>query len=128
MVTLRPTTRRPITVLSTELKVLSRAALSTQHSALSTRPGGVAVIVLLMLIPLLAMVAFAVDLGYAWRTDAELQAAADAAALAGASQLYATEAAGNYAGTAPAVRATLVAQTQAAAAAEAVRFGQMHRA
>ena len=43
---------------------------------------------LLMLIPLLAMVAFAVDLGYAWRADAELQAAADAAALAGATDLF----------------------------------------
>src|SRR5438045_2795914 len=92
------------------------------------RPAGVAVIVLLMLIPLLAMVAFAVDLGYAWRTDAELQAAADAAALAGATQMYTTEAAGNYAGTTAAARAALVAQTQAAVAAEAIRFGQLHRA
>jgi Flp pilus assembly protein TadG len=92
------------------------------------RPAGVAVIVLLMLIPLLAMVAFAVDLGYAWRADAELQAAADAAALAGASQLYATEAAGNQANLTAAARAALVQQTQTAAAAVAVTFAQMHRA
>src|SRR5438270_7442408 len=120
--------RRQITVLSAESKVLSPFRLSTQHSALATRSAGVAVIVLFMLIPLLAMVAFAVDLGYAWRADAELQTAADAAALAGASQLYAAQAAGNQAGLAPAARDALAQQAQAAAALQAVAFGQMHRA
>jgi hypothetical protein len=40
-----------------------------------------------MLVPLIAVLAFAIDLGYIWRTDGELQNAADAAAVAGASQL-----------------------------------------
>src|SRR5437660_10792927 len=51
------------------------------------RGGGTAVVTALMLTPLLLMVAFAVDLCNVWRTDAELQNAADAAALAGATQL-----------------------------------------
>ena len=51
------------------------------------RGGGTALVTALMLTPLLLMVAFAVDLCNVWRTDAELQNAADAAALAGATQL-----------------------------------------
>src|SRR5438034_1852820 len=51
------------------------------------RGGGTAVVTALLLTPLLLMVAFAVDLCNVWRTDSELQAAADAAALAGASEL-----------------------------------------
>src|SRR5437763_9667454 len=51
------------------------------------RSGGTAVVTALMLTPMLLMVAFAVDLCNVWRTDAELQNAADAAALAGATQL-----------------------------------------
>src|SRR5262249_47246970 len=51
------------------------------------RGGGTAVVTALMLLPLMLMVAFAVDLCNVWRTDAELQNAADAAALAGATQL-----------------------------------------
>jgi Flp pilus assembly protein TadG len=51
------------------------------------RGGGTAVTTALLLTPMLLMVAFAVDLCNVWRTDAELQNAADAAALAGATQL-----------------------------------------
>src|SRR5438067_1132959 len=40
-----------------------------------------------MLVPLLAMVAFAVDLNYVWRAETELQTAADAGAQAGTLQL-----------------------------------------
>jgi hypothetical protein len=43
--------------------------------------------VVLLIIPLFALVAFAVDLNYVWTTDAQLQSAADAAALDGAHQL-----------------------------------------
>ncbi len=52
------------------------------------RTAGITSITALLLIPLLAMLAFAIDLGYIWRADAELQTAADSAALAGASQLF----------------------------------------
>ena len=58
----------------------------------STRPvlhrrGAVAVAVALLLIPLLAFVAFCVDIGWMTTTKSELQNAADSAASAGARQL-----------------------------------------
>src|SRR5438477_6333068 len=51
------------------------------------REGAIAPLTALLLIPLLGMIAFAVDLGWITHTQNELQAAADAAALAGAAQL-----------------------------------------
>lgn len=57
------------------------------HVPLDQRRGAVAPLFLILLIPLLAMVAFSVDTGYICLVKAELQNAADAAALAGASQL-----------------------------------------
>jgi Flp pilus assembly protein TadG len=51
------------------------------------RRGAVAILVALLLIPLLAMVAFAVDIAWIALTKADLQNAADSAALAGAGQL-----------------------------------------
>jgi Flp pilus assembly protein TadG len=53
----------------------------------TNRPGAVAPFVALMLIPLLAMVAFGVDVGWIVLAQSDLQDAADAAALAGAGQL-----------------------------------------
>lgn len=55
------------------------------------RQGGVAVFVALGLVALLGFVALVVDLGYMRMVHAQLQAGADAAALAGASQLNGTE-------------------------------------
>ncbi len=51
------------------------------------RRGAVAVLVAILLIPLLGMVAFSVDIGYIKVVQSELHSAADAAALAGVSQL-----------------------------------------
>jgi Flp pilus assembly protein TadG len=51
------------------------------------RRGAVAPLTALLLIPLVGMLAFAIDLGYVVQTDMELQNAADAAALAAAEQL-----------------------------------------
>ncbi len=51
------------------------------------RRGAIVVFVAVLLIPLLALVAFAVDIGYIKVIHGELQNAADAAALAGTSQL-----------------------------------------
>jgi Flp pilus assembly protein TadG len=51
------------------------------------RPGAIAPLVALLLIPLLMVVACAVDLGWVVMVQSELQNAADAAALAGAGQL-----------------------------------------
>jgi Flp pilus assembly protein TadG len=53
----------------------------------SRRTAGVAPLTALLLIPLLAMMAFAVDVGWIAETNEELQNAADAAALAAAEQL-----------------------------------------
>ncbi len=53
------------------------------------RRGAVIPLVALLLIPLLAMMAFSIDIGYAVAVRAELVNAADAAALAGVEQLYA---------------------------------------
>lgn len=52
-----------------------------------SRPGAIAPLAALLLIPLLAMVAFAIDMGWITHTQNQLQSAADAAALAGAGQL-----------------------------------------
>jgi Flp pilus assembly protein TadG len=51
------------------------------------RRGAVAPLAALLLIPILGMLAFAIDIGYIAQTNLELQNAADAAALAAAEQL-----------------------------------------
>src|SRR5438270_4300848 len=51
------------------------------------RRGAVAPLTAVLMVALLAMVAFCVDFGYMVRINAELQNAADAAALAGAGKL-----------------------------------------
>jgi Flp pilus assembly protein TadG len=51
------------------------------------RRGAVAPLVAILMIPVVAMVAFAIDVGRITMTTAELQAAADGSALAGADQL-----------------------------------------
>ncbi len=53
------------------------------------RRGGMTIWIVLLILPLFALTAFAVDLNYIWTVDAELQNAADASALAGADQLLA---------------------------------------
>ncbi len=58
-------------------------------SSFGRRRGGVTIWIVLLILPLFALTAFAVDLNYIWTVDAELQNAADAAALAGADQLLA---------------------------------------
>src|SRR5436190_20070435 len=55
-------------------------------SAKSKRAGAIAPLAALLIIPLVAMVAFAVDLGYIIQVRTDLQNTADAAALAGAQQ------------------------------------------
>lgn len=53
----------------------------------SRRPGAIAPMTVLLLVPLIGMLAFSVDVGYMVLVQAELQNAADAAALAGAEKL-----------------------------------------
>src|SRR5580704_18540720 len=52
-----------------------------------TRRAAIAPLTAFLLIPLLGMVAFAVDLGWVALTQSDLQNAADSAALAGAGQM-----------------------------------------
>jgi Flp pilus assembly protein TadG len=65
----------------------SRAARESGRSLAREQEGAIAVMLALMLAALLGVVALAFDLGRAWNLDTELQHAADAAALAGATQL-----------------------------------------
>ena len=58
--------------------------MTTRHPR---RRGGIAPMTAILLVPLVAMLAFAIDMGWITHTHNELQAAADAAALAGAAQL-----------------------------------------
>ena len=51
------------------------------------RPGAVIPLFAILLIPLLGMLAFAIDIGYIALVRTDLQTAADAAALAGAEKL-----------------------------------------
>ena len=51
------------------------------------RRGAIAPLTAILLIPLLGMIAFAIDIGWITHSQNELQSAADAAALAGAAQL-----------------------------------------
>jgi hypothetical protein len=62
-------------------------AMMTSNSSKPRRDGAVAPLMALLLVPLLAMVAFAVDAGWMVLSQSDLQNAADAAALAGAQQL-----------------------------------------
>lgn len=58
-----------------------------QHTRTTRRPGVIAPLTAVLLIPLLGLIAFSVDLGYLVQVKAELQHVADAAALAGAQAL-----------------------------------------
>jgi hypothetical protein len=62
--------------------------MMTRHATVrNRRRGAIAPLTAILLIPLLAVIAFAVDMGYITHTQNELQSAADAAALAGSAQL-----------------------------------------
>jgi Flp pilus assembly protein TadG len=92
----------------------------------SARPGGTTVITALLLVPLLALCAFAVDLNYLWRADAELQAAADAAAQAGATKLMGFAVQSVQPGLTPNKLQTLQSNATAAVQQRAIAFGQMY--
>ncbi|MBL8794593.1 MAG: hypothetical protein JNM56_11860 [Planctomycetia bacterium] len=91
------------------------------------RQGGITSIVAILLLPLLSMLAFAIDLNFLWRADAELQNAADAAALAGASELFAYAAPGNHPAVSSIPPAQLRSLAERDARAVAVAYGQQHR-
>ncbi len=90
------------------------------------RPGASAVLTLFLLLPLLLVAAFALDLNYIWVTDAELQNAADAAALAGASRLVVPGQAATS-GTTNASQLTLMKQSASQNATDTAQaYAQRH--
>ncbi|MBI3839439.1 MAG: hypothetical protein HY288_16085 [Planctomycetia bacterium] len=90
--------------------------------SLKNHRGAVAPLVAVLLVPLLAMVAFTVDMGYVVRVKAELQNAADAAALAGAAELMTPQFAGIL------NLSALASSEITAAQAEARRFAGLNTA
>jgi Flp pilus assembly protein TadG len=94
------------------------------------RRGAVGPLTALMLVPLVGMVAFAVDLGNVWRIEIELQNAADAAALAAVGKLVQPTLTMTTAD--PPLTSTetsaLWAQATADAVATAQRYGGYHHA
>jgi len=79
----------------TALNVLERRDAMTRHNEkglLRDRRGAVAVWAALMLVMLVGVAALVIDMGYLWVLRDRLQSTADAAALAGASQLGIDEA------------------------------------
>lgn len=78
-----------------------------------------------LLIPLVLIVALSVDLGNVWKTEAELQNAADSAALAGAGALLSYN--GDYLGTTDSgLQQTARTNGIAAAKTQAQTYGQYH--
>lgn len=80
------------------------------------RRGAVAVLTLCMMIVMLAFIAFAVDIGYLYCVDTELQRTADAAAIAAAWRLVEQDQAG----------ATVNAETLATVATEAGQYAALN--
>jgi len=60
---------------------------STLRRVMERRRGAVVILVAIMLVVLMAMVSFAIDIGYVANVQTQLQRAADAAALAGAAEM-----------------------------------------
>lgn len=87
------------------------------------RRGAVAPLVAVLLVPLVAMVAFAVDMAWVVETENELQSVADAAALAGANALISDSTSQNgyvqYYLAGQATQATILSNAQANARAAA---------
>jgi hypothetical protein len=91
----------------------------TRRTGPARRPGAVAPLTALLLVFLMALVAFAIDIGYLVLVQGELESAADATALAGASQIFDRD---ELRG------APNQSDEMAAVRAEAVKFAQKNRA
>ena len=90
------------------------------------RRGAVAVLVAVLMIPMLAFVAFCVDIGWMTTTKSELQNAADSAAAAGARQLVDNY--GAYSAASSSKRQTLVASAKSEANTYSTQFGGYNNA
>src|SRR3954451_14616343 len=92
------------------------------------RKGAIAPTAAILMIPLMAMLAFAIDLGWITHTHNELQAAADSAALAGASQLTDNFVRYNLPGLTDSQKSTILADTKTKAVAWAKKYAGYNRA
>ena len=92
------------------------------------RRGAVAILVALLLIPLLGMVAFAVDIGWIVLTESELKNAADAAALAGVKPLMDGYVQYNLPGLTGTQQNTILTTAQNNAIANAQAYAFFHNA
>ncbi|MCX7408563.1 MAG: pilus assembly protein TadG-related protein [Planctomycetales bacterium] len=90
------------------------------------RRGAIAVLVAVLMIPMLAFVAFCVDIGWMTTTKSELQNATDSAAAAGARQLVDNY--GAYSAASSSQRQTLVASAKSAASTYSRQFGGYNNA
>jgi Flp pilus assembly protein TadG len=97
------------------------------QQSLARRRGAVVPLMAILMIPLLAMVAFAVDVGRITMTTAELQDAADSAALAGADQLMNGYVQYSLFGTTAAAQDSIVATYTGHATSNAIQFAAMNR-
>jgi Flp pilus assembly protein TadG len=86
------------------------------------RRGGIAVLTAVLLVVLLGMVAFAVDVGWIVLAQADLQYAADAAALAGAGQLMEPSVQFSLPGQSTTNQGAILSAAEASASASATKF------
>jgi Flp pilus assembly protein TadG len=94
----------------------------------SPRRGAVAILVALLVIFLIAMVAFAVDIGWIVLTESELKNAADAAALAGVKPLMDGYVLTNLPGVTGSQKNTILINAQNSAIANAQAYAFFHTA
>src|SRR3954470_11665773 len=99
-----------------------------KHSLVLRRRGAIAPLTALLLIPLLAMVAFAIDVGWITHTKNQLQAGADAAALAGPAQFSDGYVRSYLPGQANKTRTQLITDGNAAARAAAKKYAGYNQA
>ena len=90
------------------------------------RRGAVAVLVAVLMIPMLAFVAFCVDIGWMTTTKSELQNATDSAAAAGARQLVDNY--GAYSVASQSKRQSLLTSAKSAASTYSTQFGGHNKA
>ncbi|HVS34788.1 MAG TPA: pilus assembly protein TadG-related protein, partial [Gemmataceae bacterium] len=92
------------------------------------RRAAIAPLAAILLIPLLALTAFAVDMGYIVLIQSDLQNAADSAALAGANKLMTGYVQYNLPGQSTANKANILSTAESSASAAAIQFAGLNNA
>lgn len=97
-----------------------------RNATLRRRAAVLTTLVAALAVPMLGVLAFAIDLGYVYKVQQECQNVADSASLAGVSQLYAYS---SFSGaTDTSLRTTLQSKAVSAAQAEAQKYVQLNTA